>query len=151
MKSALNYLKNNALLIGGFIILLIALIEYLKGLLPDSDAPIKPKSEDSEVNNAIDVIDSAFDKFGTFNKDHEPIFEVLNNLNKSKLQRLHKDFGTRLYNPVTRTYKLVSTFGWRGYTQRKGLNALFDSEYDESQIKQLKEIYESKGLIFPYL
>ena len=92
-----------------------------------------------------------FDKYGTFNKDHEPIFKVIKTLSTSEIIRLHKDFGTRLYNPVTRTYKLFSVFGWRGYSQEKGLNALFDSEYDENQLQLLTDIYKEKGLEFPYL
>lgn len=151
MKNALNYLKNNALLIGGFIILLIVFIEYLRGLLPDSDAPIKPKSDNKVVDSAIHILDQSFNSLGTFDSDLNPIFKVLENLTKIELVRLHKDFGYRYYNPLTRRYTALQILQGYGLARPLDLNAIYKSELDSSQLLKLSAIYKSKGLAFPYL
>lgn len=108
------------------------------------------QSANSTVSDVINILDNSFDKFGTFNKDHLPIFEALKKLQKSELQRLHKDFGAKFYNPVTRMYG-VTNIGDFGISSPRDLNAIFDLEFDPGQIEQLKKIYNSKDLQFPYI
>ncbi|MDB0615798.1 hypothetical protein PL372_09640 [Tenacibaculum dicentrarchi] len=148
MKKVNNKTQKNAYLIVGVLILLVLWIKsILTSLFGDKDK-IKLKSKDKIVDNAINIIDVSIDSFGTFNKDHLPIFEVLQSLTKKQIERLHVDFGMRFYNPLFRTYKIVDTLGYRGYTQSLNLKAIFLAEFDSSQIEILKSIYKSKGLEF---
>lgn len=107
------------------------------------------KSTNATVNDVINFLDNAFDKLGTFDKHLNPIFDVLEKLNKTELELLHNDFGVRNYNPITRFYGVKNPLF--DYFPKKDLNALFDSEFDLVQLKKLKDLYNKKGLSFPYL
>jgi hypothetical protein len=107
-------------------------------------------SDDVLVDNAISVIDVAIDKFGTFNKDHEPIFEAFDNLSKNQIIRLYNDFGLRWYNNISKFYGKIN-IGWFGFSQRYNLTEILLRELDDSQKHKLKQIHLSKGLDFPYV
>jgi len=149
MKSALNYLKNNALLIGGFIILLIALIEYLKNLIPrydDTDRVVNTStSKDDSVDRVIKILDDALGTFGAFNSSHKWIFDNIRSLTREQIYLLHKDFGTRKYIRATRSYEI---YDMAPIIQSKILNLtqIYYNELDEAQLSRLKTIYESKAI-----
>lgn len=147
MKKFLNKISPNTIFV--VVVGLVILLQYSRISNLFSFIKSEPKSDDNEVNNAIDIIDSSFRKFGTFNKHHEPIFEMLENLNSQKIRKLHKDFGTRYYNPITRIYALTN-IGNIGISEPLGLNALYYAEFDETQIERLKRIYFDKGVNFPF-
>ncbi|CAM1341483.1 hypothetical protein [Tenacibaculum amylolyticum] len=130
-----------------YVLLPLALIWLLIKFFSTSRG--KGMSADPIVNNTIDVIDNSIDKFGYFNRDHEPIFSVLEKLNSDQILKLHKDFGTRLHNPVTGQYKFFDTFGWRGYTVERNLVSIFTYEFDTEQLQRITALYMSKGVSFP--
>ncbi len=138
--------KVTKIIIGSVLFLIFALYFYFKGRRSKTDQPL---SNDNEVSEAISFLDSRFDRWGTFNSDHVGIFPLLQKLSKTQIIKLHNDFGFRFYNSVFGKYKLVDTWGWRGFTTKVNLTSLFDKEFGDSQILKLKEIYRSKGLSFP--
>ena len=145
-----QFLKQNALLLIGFFMIMAFFFTKIKNLFSfNGVSNEKPKSSDALISSVIELIDNSIDSWGTFDSDHEPIFEALKKLSKAQLLKLYSDFGLRYYNPLTRTYKLFDNFGFRGYSQSKDLNSLFISEFSETQIIRLKKIYTSKGLVFP--
>lgn len=150
MKQVAKFIKNYALLIGGILLLLIVfLLGGFKGFFPDKT--VKPKSDNKVVDSAIHILDQSFNSLGTFDSDLIPIFKVLEDLTKSELIRLHKDFGYRYYNPLTRRYSAIQILEGYALARQLDLNAIYNSELDSSQLLKLSTIYKSKGLDFPYL
>lgn len=129
--------------------LIVGIIYLFKSFFKPSG--IKPYSQQYSVDTVINIIDESFNRFGTFNSDHYPIFPALEALSGSELKQLHKDFGYRFYNSLTGAYKLLDTGGWGGLTERMDLNALYNSEFDENQKSRVKAIYKSKGISFPFI
>ncbi len=106
-------------------------------------------SDDEKVNSAIGILDSCFNSFGTFDSDLEPIFGVLEKMSLAELLRLHRDFGTRYYNTITRKYSLFSFLEGYAVARPLTLSAIMYQEFDDIQIKRIEDIYSSKGLSFP--
>ena len=145
-----QFLKQNALLLIGFLMIMVFFFSQIKKLFSFGGASDeKPKSSDSTVDKAINIIDSSIDSWGTFDKDHEPIFEVLKKLSKAQLLKLDEDFGYRYYNPIYKYYLVASFLGDSLFSKRYDLRGLFYEEFSETQINRLKKIYTSKGLVFP--
>ncbi len=108
-----------------------------------------PFSSDVRVNDAISIIDSCFDRIGTFNSDLEPIFDVLESLSGVELIRLHQDFGVRYYNGLFGWYSLISFLEGFAVARPCSLSSIMYKEFDDEQIKKVESIYSSKGVPFP--
>lgn len=143
MRNFLKIFNSSAFQVG--LILIIA--KYFFDNFFNHSRVVK-KSSNSTVNSVINLIDNSLDKWGTFNKDHYPIFKALISLSSSEIRLLHKDFGTRAYNPIHRQYGFSNGFF---LSKHKDLNSLFDSEFDPLQLKKIKSIYSEKGLAFPMI
>ncbi len=101
-------------------------------------------SNDSKVSNAISVLNSCFNKVGTFDTHLEPIFQVLEGLTAQQIKLLHKDFGLVPYNSLWNKYIEIPYMHYN-----LSLSGVYYKEFDNEQINRVKEIYKSKGLDFP--
>ncbi len=107
----------------------------------------KPKfTGNHRVDSAISVIDVSLGAFGTFNSDHEQIFEILENLTGSEIKKLHSSYGTRFLHPLG-YFQQLGFFGSWGISKEYNLLGLFHKEFDDNQIERLKYIYLSKGCL----
>ncbi len=131
-------------------ILLLPLVFSVLRFFKSSKEPSKVVySKNERVNNAIFIIDSCINKFGTFDSDLEPIFEVLNDLNADEIRQLHKDFGVRYYNSLTFMYSSIQFLEGYAFARPLNFSAIIYKEFDNNQINRLKAIYKSKGVHFP--
>ncbi|WP_407264803.1 hypothetical protein R5N98_10760 [Tenacibaculum maritimum] len=137
--------KNPLYILLGILIIPIFVYLLFKWFFKSDDR----KSEDSSVDSVINIIDASIDKLGTFDSDHEPIFEALPKLSKKQIIRLHEDFGYRYYNDLTRSYSFVQILEGYGVARKLDLSSIFLKEFSPSQISDVKSIYLSKGLFFP--
>ncbi len=101
-------------------------------------------SVDTNVNEAINILDACFNKVWYFDDDLEPIFEVLKGLNTAQILLLHKDFGTRSYNKLWGKYVDIPYLN-----HQLNLSGIMYAEFDKEQIQRVKDIYSSKMLTFP--
>ncbi|MDB0599881.1 hypothetical protein PL373_01675 [Tenacibaculum maritimum] len=138
--------KNPLYVLLGILVIPILIYLLFKWFFKSDDR----KSEDSSVDSVINIIDASIDKIGTFNRDHEPIFEALLNLSKKQIIRLHKDFGYRYYNALLRAYITAPFLGGKySFSRPYDLHGIFLKEFDDSQISRIKNIYISKGVAYP--
>jgi hypothetical protein len=141
-----SFLSKNLILVSIIVFLIYSIWDKIMFFIKGS----VNRSNDKQVQSVIDLIDNSLSKFGTFNEDHIILDYPLSQLTKSQLIKLHKDFGYRYYNPLTRMYG-ITNIGNIGISESKDLNGLFDSELDVNQINRLNDIYVSKGLSFPLI
>ncbi len=106
-------------------------------------------SDSPAVNNAINILDNAFRKIGTFDYFLEPVFDVLEELTPQELVKLHKDFGIRYYNIITGSYSLISLLEGFAVARPCNLSQIMYKEFDDEQLARVKSIYSSKMLVFP--
>jgi len=142
MKSAFNYLKNNALLIGGFIILLIALFEYFKSLLnsknigfDDYEVTLDAKGasiSDDKSKRLADILHVAMGSMGT---DFEAIKICLDGLTAPDFSKVHNSFGTRGYIDIIGVGTNVPT------ALKFNLTQWLESELTNSQKRELKRLH----------
>ena len=106
------------------------------------------RSTNVNVSNAINSLDYAFRKIGTFDSDLLPLFDVLRNLTQSEIILLHKDFGYRYYNWIFKMFG-ITNIGSFGISEKTNLHGLYKNEFSSEQLLEVAKIYGSKGLSFP--
>lgn len=106
------------------------------------------QSINPKVNDAINILDNAFNRYGT---EFQDIKDVFSKLSSSEIKRLYKDFGIRRYNSITGVYGNVYPFELENIVTDLNLRGILEQELDSDEHEIIKKIHESKGLEYPYL
>ncbi len=144
MKGVVKFLKDNALLIGGVILLVVFFISSVFGIKLFKRIRNTSSSDNKNIDRVIKVLDEALGSMLTVNSDHEYIFGELMSLSRDDIYKLHKDFGTRMYISYLGTYARYDIPLIDG--DEYNLSQIFRSEFDKVQLSRLKTIYESKAI-----
>lgn len=124
-----KFIKTNALLLGGIIIIVVVSLEHLKNILVDlfkgsTEGIYKPQSESGATLTDLEaksIAEGLYNAMGSFGTDEEKIYKLLKGISSANFSKVYNQFGQRLYwhelgvwtnDSVFSNDHSIDLFGW---------------------------------------